>query len=364
MKAHIFNRFSVITLMALVFGFVAGCEGPMGPAGADGVDGMDGMDGVDGDVTCLVCHSDGNIQSVNQQFVESVHSGGEVAVSYAGGRFYCAECHSHEGFLEFVATGDVEGDIVSPSAWECATCHGIHETFEEVDYALRLDDPIAFIFDNAVVADFGNGNLCANCHQSRRAEPNTTNPGTDFTITNTHYGPHHGAQSNVLYGAGMAELTGSASYPSPGMTSGGETFPHMTIGCTGCHMGDYSSGTGGHTFNPSINNCTSCHAGATDFDIGSTMTDVAAQLDVLRDLLEAQGVIEEGIAEIFELDPETGDIVSVLESDGFHPVVGTHTMAQSQAFFNWVGLLEDRSFGAHNPAYTRALLTNSIEAID
>ncbi len=363
MKAKISNQFSAIGALAIAFVLIVGCEGPMGPAGADGIDGMDGMDGIDGNVTCLSCHSDGNIQAVNQQFVESVHSGGEVAVSYAGGRAFCAECHSHEGFLEFVATGDVEGDIVSPSAWECATCHDIHSTFEAVDYALRLDDPVAFKFDNSVVADFGNGNLCANCHQSRRAEPNTTNPGTDFTITSQHYGPHHGAQSNTLYGAGFAEIAGSASYPSPGMTSGGETFAHMTIGCTGCHMGDYDAGTGGHTFNPNVNSCTTCHAGATDFDIGSTMTDIAAQLDVLEGLLVAQGVIVEDVSVEFELDPETGDIVEVLKSDGFHPVVATHTMAQAQAFFNWVGLLEDRSFGVHNPAYTEALLTNSIEAI-
>ena len=104
-------------------------------------------------------------------------------------------------------------------------------------------------------------------------------------------------------------------------------------------------GTGGHTFNPNINNCTTCHAGATDFDIGGTMTDIAAQLDVLEGLLVAQGVIEEDVSVEFELDPETGDIVEVLKSDGFHPVVGTHTMARAQAFFNWVGLLEDRSFG-------------------
>ena len=75
MKAKIFNQFSAIVTLAIAFVFVVGCEGPMGPAGADGIDGMDGMDGIDGNVTCLACHSDGNIQAVNQQFVESVHSG-------------------------------------------------------------------------------------------------------------------------------------------------------------------------------------------------------------------------------------------------------------------------------------------------
>lgn len=38
-------------------------------------------------------------------------------------------------------------------------------------------------------------------------------------------------------------------------------------------------------------------------------------------------------------------------------------MVQAQAFFNWIGLTEDRSLGVHNPRYVTALLENSIEAI-
>jgi len=44
-------------------------------------------------------------------------------------------------------------------------------------------------------------------------------------------------------------------------------------------------------------------------------------------------------------------------------VVGTYPMAHAQAFFNWIGLEEDRSLGVHNPQYVNALLTNSIEAL-
>ena len=165
--------------------------------------------------------------------------------------------------------------------------------------------------------------------------------------------------SDCRLGFRLAEIAGSMEYPDAGSST------HFTgASCTSCHMGEYDSGTGGHTFTPSVNSCTACHAGATDFDLNSTQTDITAQLNQLRDLLEAQGVIVEAVEEIFELDPETGDIVSVLVSDGYHPVKGTFTMAQTQAFFNWIGLLEDRSFGIHNPAYAEALLTNSIEAIN
>jgi len=57
-------------------------------------------------------------------------------------------------------------------------------------------------------------------------------------------------------------------------------------------------------------------------------------------------------------------VVGGNEDDGYHPNVGTYPMKQAQAFFNWVGLEEDRSFGAHNPKYVKALLQNTIEAME
>jgi hypothetical protein len=358
MKAHIFKSTLATSLVAFLFVLVS-CEGPVGPAGMDGIDGVDGVNGVDGDVTCLVCHGTGTIETIDAQFHQSVHRAGAIAVEYAGGRSRCAQCHSNEGFVQYALNGSVDQDISAPTAWECSTCHTIHEKFDSTDWGLRLGDPISFIYDESVTADFRGGNICANCHQSRRPEPNVSNPGSEFTITSKHYGPHHGAQSNVLYGAGLAEIAGSASYPEAGSAT------HFTASsCTGCHMAEYADGQGGHTWNASLSSCTDCHAGISDFDLNGTITEVRASLDQLRDLLIAQNVIEEGLEEIFELDPETGDVISVIVSDGFHPVPATHTMAQTQAYFNWVGLLEDRSFGVHNPAYTRALITNSIEAID
>lgn len=326
----------VIAIVALI---VTGCEGPAGPMGLAGANGADGADGADGGESCTVCHSSTNMQDIAFQFAQSVHSAGQIAVDYAGGRGSCAKCHSHEGFVAYTSGLDAE-NIASPSAWECKTCHSLHTTFEAEDYALRVDESLAFIYDETVSADFGNGNLCASCHQSRRAEPNVDVPGATFAITSTHYGPHHGAQSNVVYGGGFAEIPGSLSYPTPG------TSDHFEESCTGCHMGDYADGTGGHTWNPTLNSCVVCHSGATSFDINGGQTEIAALLEELRDSLVSQGVVE-----------------FVVEDDAFEPVVGTYTMAQAQAFFNWIGLEEDRSHGAHNPVYVKALLTNTIEAL-
>ena len=206
-----------------------------------------------------------------------------------------------------------------------------------------MSGPISFIFDETVTADFENGNLCVNCHQSRRAEPNIESPGDTYNITSTHYGPHHGAQGNTVYGAGIAEIAGNIAYPAPG------SFAHMEVGCTGCHMGEYDAeeGTGGHTYSPTILACTSCHGDLEDFDYNGAQTEVEELLVELRDVLVAKGVLE------------------YVEADGaYEPVVGEHRMVEAQAFFNWIGLEEDRSLGVHNPKYVIALLKNSIQAVE
>jgi hypothetical protein len=351
-------------LRLILFGFIcafiaASCtkEGPMGPAGADGKDGAngidgtngsDGRDGVDGQVTCLVCHSGTNMEQKQAEFSMSVHRAGLVAVDYAGGRASCARCHSHEGFTQYAVFDNVLGDITNPTAWKCNTCHGLHESFEGTDYALRLSDPINPIYDETTTMDLkGNSNLCANCHQSRRAEPNIDAPGDTYKITSTHYGPHHGAQANVVAGVGFAEVAGPVGYPEAGSSN------HLNMAsCTGCHMAPYSysteqkQGQGGHTWQPSLASCNTCHnADSKDFNYGGVQTEVHEKLVALRDRLIELGV------------------VAGSEEEGFHPVVGEYPMAQARAFFNWVGLEEDRSLGVHNPKYVKALLTNSLDAL-
>jgi len=321
-------------------------EGPIGPAGADGTNGApgsDGTNGVDGKVTCLVCHSGTNMDSKKAEFAMSVHSSGAIAVDYAGGRQSCARCHSHEGFTQFAVFGNVLGDITNPSAWECSTCHGLHKSFEGTDYALRMDEPVVPLYDPTTTMDLkGNSNLCATCHQTRRPEPNTSNPGeATFKITSTHYGPHYGAQGNMVYGVGFAEIAGPVAYPA--VASG----KHLELAsCVGCHMAPFSKKQGGHTYNPNLDACNTCHnATNTDFNYGGVQTEVEEKLIVLRTKLIEIGIV-------------AGDDV-----DGYHPVVGTYPMIQAQAFFNWDGIVEDRSMGVHNPKYVKALLTNTIAAL-
>ncbi len=320
----------------------------MGPAGADGKDGTDGTDGVDGNVTCLVCHASENMDLKKGEFAMSEHSVGAIAVDYAGGRAACAPCHSHEQFVQTMTVGFVAGDITNPSAWQCNTCHGLHQTFEGVDYALRSSDPVTANFDSSVTLDMkGNSNLCAVCHQSRTAGPSITNPDdVTFNITSTHWGPHHGPQANVVAGVGFEEISGSIAYPSAGSS------PHLNMAsCTGCHMAEFdqTASQGGHSFIPSTSACNECHSGADlngSYDYKATQTLVEEKLVELRDLLIEHHVVE-------------GNDV-----DGYHPHTGEFPKILAQAYFNWVGLEEDRSLGVHNPEYVKALLINTIEAVE
>ena len=360
-KTRLFFQFVGIGVFAISL-LIAGCtkEGPMGPAGADGTN---GIDGTDGNSTCLDCHSGDTKATIEAQFAMSVHSSGINAVDYAGGNASCARCHSHQGFVQYANTGTVAGTITNPTAWECTTCHGLHESFEATDYALRLKDPVHPIFDPAITMDLdGNSNLCANCHQSRRAEPIIDKPGDTYKITSTHYGPHHGAQANVVAGVGFAEIEGSVAYPAPGSAT------HLAqASCTGCHMAEFDNENdqGGHTYNPSLLACNTCHGVTeTDFNYGGVRSIVEGQLETLRDELVRLGVVEFAQESVYELNEETGLIELVALPGEYVPVVGTYPMVQARAFFNWAGLEEDRSLGVHNPKYVKALLQNSIEALE
>jgi len=338
-------KLSRLLLFAFVISLIASScvkEGPMGPAGTNGSNGTNGQNGDAGTVSCLACHSGTKMDQKKAEFAMSEHSVGAVAVASEGGNPSCARCHSSQGFIEYATLGSVAGTITNPSAWECATCHGIHQTFESTDYALRLSAaPVTSNISATYKFDFkNNSNLCVNCHQARTAEPNIAKPGATFAVS-VRIGPHHGPQGNIVAGVGFAEIAGSVAYPAPGSSK------HYTQSCTGCHMSTFTKGQGGHSLIPSLAACNTCHS-ATDknYDHNGVQTEIAADLVKLRDVLVAKGVI------IHNAD------------DTYTPKVATVPMVHAQAAYNYYGLMDDRSEGVHNPVYVRALVLNTLEALN
>ena len=187
---------SVPLIGAMVF--LTSCEGPTGATGAAGAD---GTDGVDGNEVCMECHNLTVKSNVMAQYLTSGHNAG-TTVGYAGGRKGCAMCHSDQGFKETQYTGQdtTASNISLAQNIQCSTCHAFHSSLDfenEPNSALRTAMPVDLLMYRAagepsVVVDLGAGsNLCANCHQPRRVGP--TDDGTgNYTVTSTHYGPHHG----------------------------------------------------------------------------------------------------------------------------------------------------------------------------
>ncbi len=333
------------SLLMLVFIISCVKEGPQGPAGANGVDGVDGVDGTDGTAQCSSCHaSNTDLFAKQVQFENSIH---RIGGNFERNSTSCAICHTHEGFIERLETGALQTamPITDPTPINCRTCHMIHETFDISDYDLRTTEPVELI--NGGTVDFGTGNLCINCHQSRPYDiPDMANDSTE--IVSSRWGTHHGPQSALVFGLGGFEVEGSLPY---------ESSPHkdlITDGCISCHMAPaFGDSGGGHTFNmryeshgdqvPNIIACTPCHSGAEDFNINGAQEDIEMLLTQLGSKL-----IEEGV-----LNPNTG-----LWNRGTYPT------KLAGAALNWIYIEEDRSMGVHNYKYAKALLTNSLESLE
>src|SRR5690606_24509754 len=126
-----------------------------------------------------------------------------------------------QGFLEVAGTGlaTTTAPIEDPLPQNCYTCHQIHRTYTEADWALTQDQPVT-LWVGGQTLDFGKGNLCISCHQARSYSPALPDPATGGTvnITNSRYGPHHGPQGLMLPGIGGYELPGPMAYDNSAHT--------------------------------------------------------------------------------------------------------------------------------------------------
>ena len=344
----------IIGVVAILAILVAGCAGPAGEAGATGPTGPAGTVGTAdtvGIAGCSECHDDTTlILSKSLQSDTTTHMTGG-AHDYAGGRAGCTACHSSEGFTAMVAMGldpveygELDEAPTNPSPQNCRTCHQIHTTYTEADWALTTTAPVT-LYASGETFDRGAGNLCASCHQPRRLGPEEG--GGDFEVTSTHWGPHHGPQSAVLLGISAYGVPDSVSI-------------HYTLvddGCPVCHVADDN-----HTLAASTAGCQSCHAELDTLDRNDVQTEIKALYNELKDLLLAEGLLElvvDAEGEMVLLDE--GVEVLAYEPAEVHPHPGIYTEEQAGALWNWLIVYEDNSLGIHNPSWIEAILEKGIE---
>jgi hypothetical protein len=336
-------------------------------AGIDGTDGIDGVDGINGSdadaALCIQCHASTHLNPIIDAYASSGHGSGD---SWARGKSTsCAQCHNNEGYIDYLSGNFVDEDgiqSVNPNGYlvsnpiTCTGCHDAHRSFDFTndgnDYAVRNINPVDLVLDPAVTIDFANSadplglsNACITCHQPRPSYAIPVGTG-DYTITSQRFGPHHGPQSTLFEGIMGANIEGSTGYP------GVASSTHRTeSSCTACHMGESEIATeGGHTWMPSVNACTTCHTSMTAIPDGINGFD--EDFATLLSLLKERNYIADNDEYILGAD-------GINNASNSNPLVVP--VKDAQAIWNYKTLLEDKSNGIHNPAYTRALIANSIE---
>ncbi len=352
-------RFYHFSIFLIVWAFVlASCTGPEGPAGPPGKDGQPGT------AVCGVCHESSSFLLAKQmQFHNSLHYLGENFGS--ANRTQCAVCHTHEGFRESLTTNldTTLAVIPNPTGPNCRTCHFIHTKYDTSDFKLTYTASVKFRHGGQTV-DFGEGNLCAKCHQARPVSPMPVVGGDSVNITNFRWGPHYGVNANIYAGFGGFEIPGPENY--------GGNNPHKLLikdGCITCHMAQpFGAFAGGHTFKMTyesegqevehVASCATanCHPGTTKFDIDGKVTEIKNLIAQLR-----QKLIDRGLLDVSR------------NTDGEH-VLNEYILLpnnkpkkfsslEAGAVLNYLLVAKDRSNGMHNYKYTKALLVNTLNAL-
>lgn len=364
-----FFYFLTIPFMVLFLSTSCTKEGPEGPAGEDGVDGIDGLSGTTGCVQCHVENEDMKIKSY--EWAESKHVNGGHMTGYYASRTGCTDCHSSQGFQHVISTG--EWDMITPEKplpANCYTCHKIHETYTAADWSLRKNSAVSLLA-NDLETDQGTSNTCVQCHQSRKAEPLIDlNGTTKVSITTFRFGPHHGPQGNMMAGTGNTgayEIQGSMNY---------KDSKHVTdanSSCVSCHMasGEGSGGNialGGHSNNVAtgsweddsrvvnVNGCLKCHP-ETDNSSITALVKASREsnqviINELRQKLFDMGYIDDHDYVIANGERASSD--NPLEISPLH----------AAAVYNFKFITEDKSMLIHNPMYAKALVQNSLEALN
>ncbi|HYW97074.1 MAG TPA: hypothetical protein VE870_15895 [Bacteroidales bacterium] len=336
-----FAAATMIFAVGIGMSLLTSCEGPAGPAGQDANE------------TCIQCHNDK--VTVLAKMTQTANSGHQTGTTFERSTADCAPCHTHQGYLEVLATGEqtTAEDVSNPVPANCRTCHMIHENYDSTDFALRGQSPVAMLI-NGVDVDLGHSNVCVSCHQPRIPDPMPTLDGGNVTLTSNRWGPHHGTQSAVVWGTGGYEVSGTVSYPQAGSGA-----VHSGAGCVKCHMAEpFGAFAGGHTFGLSydyhgsevdlVAGCNTCHSNVEDFSYDGVQTQDSTLLANLKTNLVDAGILNAGSG--------------LVNASSSKPL--TISSDQAGALLNYYLIMEDRSMGIHNPAYAKALLQNSIEVFN
>jgi len=346
---------------------------------------------------CGGCHSASHTAYYNPPTYEEWNSSGHAAVvpdalktmsSSTNNIRNCGVCHSGSARLALIHGADPAVTLTNDFnvALTCAVCHDPHATNSN---PVQLRNPIASTnyfaltsADVATVAAFTNKynastniNLCAQCHNDRGA-----------AWTDTARSPHLSVQYNFLLGSVGELLNGSSTFnpgPHSGLPSSANgsisgTF-YLTNQCTACHMQSDGSGSPNHsTLITSDTVCMNCHtvppAVLEEYyltpAISNSVTTLITALNrwaalQTNSLLTVSNVVAWEYTNPGGLTWRTNSAGNVTGWSLNNPVTFTGPGTAGQALipdqvkrtrFNLYVVLNDGSFGVHNPTLAVNLL--------
>lgn len=377
-----------------IIGFTqVGCKGAEGPAGPPG-SGFTGLEGFAPDIKCATCHSSEQdttyyVKARGYQWSSSKHAvGGDLDRNGTT----CAGCHTTEGFQQRWREGwatQVVNQIDNPSPPGCFACHSPHarNNFSTRDSnAVTITSFITGV-SNAVF-DYGDGNICVRCHQTRTSSPMTPQPdptktaNTDtISITSSRWYPHYGVNGQMLMGTGGFQFSG---YTYNGNSNHASNTIIKKEGCVKCHMAEPIGGgggkVGGHTWwmdvtpegGSTIYNLTGCRDAAchgtsfSSFDYVSQSsaltgdqgvhTYVERYLDTLNAMLQDTNVVKKWTVGTPKAWLTSSGTVNASSSSPLK----ISPASRAGALYNFYFLEHEGSHGIHNSKYAIELLQSSI----
>jgi hypothetical protein len=303
--------------------------------------------------SCFSCHSDAStfLVAAEAQWENSKHASGDnIDRNTILFGTPCVGCHTSEGFVARVTTGQIPAVVENPTAIHCFTCHAPH-TNENL--SLRVTEVQKL--KNGESFDLHDANICTACHQALNNV--NTYVAKDVQTLSQYWGPHHGVQSDMLIGTNGYEYAGF-EYSRTNHRGGTDN------GCLDCHFKTTRNYIlGGHSFNMAFDRegteefntaaCAQvqCHPDEelTDFNRDNVQSDVTALIDQLQTLLINANLLA------FYADDNAYEPTE----RGVHSATAPGDSAG--AVWNYLLAREDRSEGVHNREYITGLLESSIQ---
>jgi len=238
--------------------------------------------------------------------------------------------------------------------------------------------PIVLLSDPTKTVDFGEGNLCGTCHQSRTNPTTSIDTTTAATVTlSQRWGGHHSPVANILGASGGWE-TGDAGAAK---LSGVMHKAKATNGCVHCHVS--TEGGQNHQFDPTqagnVKACNNaaCHtgAGAMAIKYSATAGFIEGTDSVQVHFMNLMNQVRDTLVNLGALATATEDTTG--KSAAVKTAIGqAKTSNLGVAFvavavpkavaglaYNYSLCLEDKSEGMHNLKYERYLLVSALAVV-